>query len=108
MAGFSALGLGLLLGAVGGGTAATVAARRRNQQQAPTPGAQDATAAATPPPAPPDANRAASDAVSAGRDAAVRVRRRAGSAAQGPRARTPGRSIGIARPQVEPRTLLGY
>jgi len=110
MAGFSSLGLGLLLGAIGGGAAATVAGRRRNQAQAPTPGADDA-AALTPAqaPAPPDANRAASEGVAAGRQASVRIRRRAGGgAAQGPRARTPGRQIGRATPQVEPRTLLGF
>lgn len=107
MAGFTSLGLGLLLGAIGGTAAAKVAGRKRGQQ-APAPGANDA-ASLTPAnaPKPPDANQDASAAVAAGRQASVRVRRRAGAGSEGPRPRAP-RQTGTARPQVEPRMLLGY
>jgi hypothetical protein len=109
MAGFSALGLGLALGAIGG----TVASRLRQ----PKPGAtadQTLMEPVNERPTPIDANRRSSDAAAAANQARIRQRRRTstgtpGSTMRTPRSRVPiGRSIQTATPQVEPRTLIGY
>jgi hypothetical protein len=113
MAGFSTLGLGLLLGGVGGAIAGGLAGRGKKEPTAPgtvrrrtNPNA--AAPAATPAATPPDAVQMESQGVSSARTAAAKTKRRAAAGNAG-RATTglAGSQLGVSA-SGSGRGLLGY
>lgn len=117
MAGFTSLGLGLLIGGLAGGTAATVAAKRRSSRAQQTaadyesrmaqPRPQATTVA--PPPTPPDATALSSDAFKQAQQAQIRIRKRmGGNTGISGGAMTPGGLKGQSpTPVIRPRQLVG-